>query len=109
MTGSQSNEFFIQLYIYITHPTTNTYLSRYKNCLGPLVIRGSSIELTQQAIRNKILYFYLGGGVRIEERRRVDSYTKLALAYSPGHFVRVKSEPKVVHFYSPLLYMIAIC
>jgi hypothetical protein len=49
--------------------------------------------------------------VRIEERRRVGTYIKLALAYFPRHSVRVKSEPyndKVVYFYSPLLYIIAI-
>jgi hypothetical protein len=35
-----------------------------------------------------------------------------ALARAPRQFVRVKCGPyidKVVHFYSPLLYMLAIC
>jgi hypothetical protein len=32
-------------------------------------VRASTIELGQLAIRDKILYFCLGGGVRIGERR----------------------------------------
>jgi hypothetical protein len=35
----------------------------------PVLLRASTIELSQLAIRDKILYFCLGGGVRIGERR----------------------------------------
>jgi hypothetical protein len=74
-------------------------------------IRASTIELTQLAIRIKIVYLCLVGEERGGERRGVGSMQEPALARAPRHFVRMAcgtSIYKVVHFYSLLLYILAI-
>ena len=75
------------------------------------IIRASTIELSQRAIRNKLVYFFLVGGKRRGEGKRA-LREELALARAPRHFVRMKGKPhnkKVVHSFDLLLYMLAGC
>jgi hypothetical protein len=79
-----------------------------RNFFGALV-RASTINPSQLAIRIKVIFSYLVGGERRGERR--DLMQEPALARAPRHFERVKDGPcidKVVLLYSPLLYMLTI-
>jgi hypothetical protein len=49
----------------------------------PASLRASTIELTQLAIRDKILYLCLVGGVRLEERSRWALMQEPALLRAP--------------------------
>ena len=70
------------------------------------VLRASTIELSQRAIRNKLVYFCLVGG-REEEREGKRALREgPALARAPRHFVRMKGGPQnkkvVVHSFDLL-------
>ena len=54
------------------------------------VLRASTIELSQRAIRNKLVYFCLVGGKRRGERREAGSWLVEPVAIGdPRHFVRM--------------------
>ena len=76
------------------------------------VLRASTIELSQWAIRNKLQYIY----AQLEEREEEGEGKRAlreepALARAPRHFVRMRSGPhnkKVVHSFDLLFYILAI-
>ena len=93
------------------HGISQNQTTTFGGQLAPL--RASIIKMSQQAIRNKLVYLCLVGAKRRGEREGKRAlHEEPALARAPRHFVRMNGGPQnkkvVVHSFDLLLFMLTI-